>query len=487
MKLLKDILYKVSVNAVYGDTNVKVAQVDFDSRKVVKDSLFVAQKGTSVDGHLYIDKAISLGATTIICEELPIRLEANITFIQVEDSSKTLAIIASNFYDNPSSKLKLIGVTGTNGKTTVASLLYQLLKKSGYKTGLLSTVQILVDTTVFNATHTTPDSVTINYYLHQMVLLGVDYCFMEVSSHGIHQKRTEGLEFAGGIFTNLSHDHLDYHVSFASYRDVKKSFFDSLPKTAFALTNLDDKNGNIMLQNTKARKRTYALKTLADYKAKIIEKSFSGTLISINDTEFWTKLIGNFNAYNLAAIIGVAYELGLEKLEILTIISQLESVSGRFEHLVSDNGVIAIVDYAHTPDALRNVLQTINDIRTNNEKLITVIGCGGDRDRTKRPKMAHIASQLSTQAIFTSDNPRTENPDTILEEMEEGVSAENLKKIITISDRRQAIKTACKFSETGDILLIAGKGHENYQEISGERFHFDDLVEVKKYFNLLKK
>jgi len=487
LKLLKDILYKVSVNAVYGDTNVKVVQVDFDSRKVVKDSLFVAQKGTSVDGHLYIDKAISLGATTIICEELPIRLEANITFIQVEDSSKTLAIIASNFYDNPSSKLKLIGVTGTNGKTTVASLLYQLLKKSGYKTGLLSTVQILVDTTVFNATHTTPDSVTINYYLHQMVLLGVDYCFMEVSSHGIHQKRTEGLEFAGGIFTNLSHDHLDYHVSFASYRDVKKSFFDSLPKTAFALTNLDDKNGNIMLQNTKARKRTYALKTLADYKAKIIEKSFSGTLISINDTEFWTKLIGNFNAYNLAAIIGVAYELGLEKLEILTIISQLESVSGRFEHLVSDNGVIAIVDYAHTPDALRNVLETINNIRTNNEKLITVIGCGGDRDKTKRPKMAHIASQLSTQAIFTSDNPRTENPDTILEEMEEGVSAENLKKIITISDRRQAIKTACKFSETGDILLIAGKGHENYQEISGERFHFDDLVEVKKYFNLLKK
>ena len=487
MKLLKDILYKVSVNAVYGDTNVKVAQVDFDSRKVVKDSLFVAQNGTSVDGHLYIDKAISLGATTIICEELPIRLEANITFIQVEDSSKTLAIIASNFYDNPSSKLKLIGVTGTNGKTTVASLLYQLFKKSGYKTGLLSTVQILVDTTVFNATHTTPDSVTINSYLHQMVLLGVDYCFMEVSSHGIHQKRTEGLEFAGGIFTNLSHDHLDYHVSFASYRDVKKSFFDSLPKTAFALTNLDDKNGNIMLQNTKARKRTYALKTLADYKAKIIEKSFSGTLISINDTEFWTKLIGNFNAYNLAAIIGVAYELGLEKIEILTIISQLESVSGRFEHLVSDNGVIAIVDYAHTPDALKNVLETINDIRTNNEKLITVIGCGGDRDKTKRPKMAHIASQLSTQAIFTSDNPRTENPDTILEEMEEGVSAENLKKIITISDRRQAIKTACKFSEAGDILLIAGKGHENYQEISGERFHFDDLVEVKKYFNLLKK
>ena len=487
MKLLKDILYKVSVNAVFGDTNTEVTQIAFDSRTIKNGAVFVAQKGVSVDGHLYIDKAISLGATSIICEVLPEEMQRGITFIQVEDSNTTLAIIASNFYNNPSSKLKLIGVTGTNGKTTVASLLYKLLKKSGYKTGLLSTVQILVDTTVFKATHTTPNSVTINYYLHQMVLLGVDYCFMEVSSHGIHQKRTEGLEFAGGIFTNLSHDHLDYHVSFATYRDVKKSFFDSLPKTAFALTNLDDKNGNIMLQNTKARKRTYALKTLADYKAKIIEKSFSGTLLSINGIEVWTKLIGNFNAYNLAAIIGTAYELGLEKLEVLTIVSQLESVSGRFEHLVSDTGIIAIVDYAHTPDALKNVLETINDIRSDNEKLITVIGCGGDRDKTKRPKMAHIASQLSTQAIFTSDNPRTENPDTILEEMEVGVSAENLKKTITISDRRQAIKTACKFSETGDILLIAGKGHENYQEINGERFHFDDLVEVKKYFNLLKK
>mgnify|MGYP000005628637 FL=1 len=487
MKLLKDILYKVSVNAVYGDTNMEVTQIAFDSRTIKNGAVFVAQKGVSVDGHLYIDKAISLGATSIICEVLPEEMQRGITFIQVEDSNTTLAIIASNFYNNPSSKLKLIGVTGTNGKTTVASLLYQLLKKSGYKTGLLSTVQILVDTTVFKATHTTPDSVTINNYLHQMVLLGVDYCFMEVSSHGIHQKRTEGLEFAGGIFTNLSHDHLDYHNSFASYRDVKKIFFDSLPKKAFALTNLDDKNGTVMLQNTKARKRTYALKTLADYKAKIIEKSFSGTLLSINGIEVWTKLIGNFNAYNLAAIIGTAYELGLEKLEVLTIVSQLESVSGRFEHLVSDTGVIAIIDYAHTPDALKNVLETINDIRSDNEKLITVIGCGGDRDKTKRPKMAHIASQLSTQAIFTSDNPRTENPDTILEEMEVGVSAENLKKTITISDRRQAIKTACKFSETGDILLIAGKGHENYQEINGERFHFDDLVEVKKYFNLLKK
>ena len=487
MKILKDILYKVSVNTIYGDTNLEISQIDFDSRAVIEGSLFVAQKGVSVDGHLFIDKAIGLGATSVICEILPEKKQENITFIQVDDSNTSLAIIASNFYDNPSSKLKLIGVTGTNGKTTIASLLYQLYKKAGFKVGLLSTVQILVDTIVYESTHTTPDSVTINNYLNQMVIQGVTHCFMEVSSHGIHQKRTAGLDFSGGIFTNLSHDHLDYHNSFASYRDVKKTFFDSLPKTAFAITNLDDKNGAVMLQNTKAKKRTYALKTLADYKAKIIEKSFSGTLLSINGIEVWTKLIGNFNAYNLVAIVGAAYELGMDKLEALTIVSQLESVNGRFEHFVSDSGVIAIIDYAHTPDALKNVLETINDIKTDNEKLITVVGCGGNRDKSKRPKMAHIASQLSTQSIFTSDNPRTENPETILEEMEVGVSEENLIKVITISDRRQAIKTACKFSEAGDILLIAGKGHENYQEINGEQFYFDDLVEVKKYFNLLKK
>lgn len=472
---------------IYGDTNLEISQIDFDSRAVKEGSLFVAQRGVSVDGHSFIDKAIRLGATSVICEVLPEQKQENITFIQVDDSNTSLAIIASNFYDNPSSKLKLIGVTGTNGKTTIASLLYQLYKKAGFKVGLLSTVQILVDTIVYESTHTTPDSVSINNYLNQMVVQGVTHCFMEVSSHGIHQKRTAGLDFSGGIFTNLSHDHLDYHNSFASYRDVKKIFFDALPKTAFALTNLDDKNGAIMLQNTKAKKRTYALKTLADYKAKIIEKSFSGTLLSINGVEVWTKLIGNFNAYNLAAIIGAAYELGMDKLEALTIVSQLESVSGRFEHFITDTGVIAIVDYAHTPDALKNVLETINDIRTDNKKLITVVGCGGNRDKTKRPKMAHIASQLSTQSIFTSDNPRTENPETILEEMEVGVSEENLIKTITILDRRQAIKTACKFSEAGDILLIAGKGHENYQEINGEQFYFDDLVEVKKYFNLLKK
>lgn len=487
MKYLKDILYKVPVDAVYGDTAIEISNVIFDSRKIQKGDLFVAQKGVTVDGHLYIEKAIDLGASAILCEELPEEKQENVTYIQVQDSNEGLAIVASNFYDNPSHKLKLVGVTGTNGKTTIASLLYELFKKAGYKTGLLSTVKIIVDETEYSATHTTPDSVSINQYLNKMADAGVEYCFMEVSSHGIHQKRTEGLEFCGGIFTNLSHDHLDYHDTFAEYRDVKKAFFDSLGKTAFALVNIDDRNGRVMLQNTKAKQRTYALKTLADYKAKIIEKSFSGTLLSINGVEVWTKLIGSFNAYNLLAIIGAADELGLENFEVLTIVSELESVSGRFEYVVSDQGVTAIVDYAHTPDALKNVLETINEIRTDNEKLITVVGCGGDRDKTKRPKMAHIASELSNQAIFTSDNPRTENPETILEEMEAGVAPENYKKTLTISDRRQAIKTACKFSERGDILLIAGKGHEAYQEIDGERFHFDDLEEVTQCFNLLKK
>jgi len=395
--------------------------------------------------------------------------------------------MASNFYENPSSKIPLIGVTGTNGKTTIASLLYQLFKKAGYKVGLLSTVKVLVDDVEFKATHTTPDSITINGYLDKMIDAGVDFCFMEVSSHGIHQKRTEGLVFTGGIFTNLSHDHLDYHQTFAAYRNVKKEFFDGLPKSAFALTNIDDKNGNFMLQNTQAKKKTYALKTLADFKVKILEKQLSGTLISVDGTEVWTKLIGVFNIYNLTAIIATAELLGLEKLETLTIISELESVSGRFEYVISEDGITAIIDYAHTPDALKNVLETINDIRTGNEKVITVVGCGGDRDQTKRPKMAHIASQLSSQAIFTSDNPRTENPQTILDEMEVGVASENYRKTLTVLDRRQAIKTACKLSEVGDIILIAGKGHENYQEINGLRSSFDDLVEVKNCFNQLKK
>ena len=462
-------------------------QVAFDSRKIEKNDVFVAQKGAALDGHLYIDKAISLGAMTIVCEDIPEDKKEGVTYLQVEDANIALAIMSANFYDNPSRKIPLIGITGTNGKTTIASLLYQLFKKAGYKVGLLSTVIIKVDETEFKATHTTPDSVTINRYLDAMIDAGVDYCFMEVSSHGIHQKRTAGLTFAGGIFTNLSHDHLDYHNTLSEYRDVKKQFFDALPKSAFALTNIDDKNGSFMLQNTRASKKTYALKTLADFKSKILEKQFSGTLITVEGTEVWTKLIGVFNIYNLTAIIATAELLGLDRLEVLTIVSQLESVSGRFEYIVSNDGVIAIVDYAHTPDALKNVLETINDIKTGHENILTVVGCGGDRDKLKRPKMAHIATQLSTQVIFTSDNPRTENPQTILEEMGLGVLSENEIKTVTVLNRKQAIKTACKLSKPGDIILIAGKGHENYQEINGVRSHFDDLDEVQNCFNQLKK
>lgn len=470
-----------------GDTDVAIKEIVFDSRKVSRNDVFIAQKGVQVDGHLFIEKAINLGAVSVVCEEFPTETKEGVTYIKVENSSSALAIMAANFYDNPSKKFPLVGVTGTNGKTTIASLLYQLFTKAGYKVGLLSTVKILVGDEEFKATHTTPDSITINKYLDLMLEDGVEYCFMEVSSHGIHQKRSEGLTFAGGIFTNLSHDHLDYHKTFAEYRDVKKQFFDGLPKSAFAITNIDDKNGTYMLQNTKAKKYSYALKTVADYKTKILEKQFSGTLITVDGTEVWTKLIGTFNIYNLTAIIATAELLGLERLEILTIVSQLESVSGRFQYLVSEDGVIAIVDYAHTPDALKNVLETINDIRTGNEELITVVGCGGDRDKTKRPKMANIASQLSNQAIFTSDNPRTEDPQTILDEMEVGVAPENFRKTLSVLDRRQAIKTACKFTKTGDIILIAGKGHENYQEVNGVRTHFDDLEEIKNCFNQLKK
>ena len=484
---MQDILYKVAIKQVFGNTNIEVNELIFDSRKVGKGDVFIAQKGVNVDGHLYVDKAIALGAKAIICQGFSFDRKEGVTYIRVSDANEALAIMASNFYENPSTKFPVVGVTGTNGKTTIASLLYQLFTKAGYKVGLLSTVKILVGDKEYEATHTTPDSVTINRYLDMMLEAGVEYCFMEVSSHGIHQKRTEGLSFAGGIFTNLSHDHLDYHKDFAEYRNVKKKFFDELPKSAFALTNIDDKNGNFMLQNTQAKKYSYALKTMADFKAKILEKQLSGTLMSVDNTEVWTKLIGVFNVYNLTAIIATAQLLGLEKLEILTIVSQLESVNGRFEYVVSDDGVTAIVDYAHTPDALKNVLETINDIRTNNEKVITVVGCGGDRDKSKRPKMAHIAAHLSNQAIFTSDNPRTEDPQSILDEMEAGISPEHYNKTLTVINRQQAIKTACKLSNAGDIILIAGKGHESYQEINGVRTHFNDLEEVTNCFNQLKK
>jgi len=476
----------VAINSVSGNTAIKINEIHFDSRSVGVNDVFVAQRGWQVDGHDYIEKAISNGASVVVCEALPNSILDSVTFIEVDNSSSALAVMASNFYGNPSSKLKLVGITGTNGKTTVATLLYELFLKANKKVGLLSTVKVMVNANAYKATHTTPDSIAINKHLANMVAEGVEYCFMEASSHGIHQKRSEGLTFAGGIFTNLSHDHLDYHKTFAEYRDVKKSFFDQLPKGAFALTNADDKNGLYMLQNTKASKSTYALKSYADSKVKILEKQFSGTLLSINGTEVWTKLIGEFNAYNLLAIATTAGLLGLDKIEVLTIISRLESVSGRFEYVISDQQVIGIVDYAHTPDALKNVLKTINDIRTGNETVITVVGCGGDRDRTKRPKMGNIASEFSNQVIFTSDNPRSEDPKDILDEIEKGVSPENFKKTLTIIDRKQAIKTACKLANQGDIILVAGKGHENYQEIKGERFHFDDLEELNNNFNQLK-
>ena len=487
MTELKDILYKVTINAVVGSTSVKVNAVDFDSRKISKNDVFVAIKGSVADGHKFIDVAINNGAVAIICEELPINLQDGITYIQVESASQALAFMASNYYENPSENLKLVGVTGTNGKTTVATLLYQLFKKAGYKVGLLSTVKIMVDDKEYKATHTTPDSLTINKFLSLMNDEGVEFCFMEVSSHGIHQNRTEGLKFEGGIFTNLSHDHLDYHDTFAEYRDVKKSFFDNLPKDAFALVNIDDKNGLVMLQNTKARKITYALKTYADYKAQILENQLGGLLLKVNESEVWTRLIGNFNAYNILAIYATAELLGLEKVENLRLISELESVSGRFQYLISDEKITAIVDYAHTPDALQNVLETINSIRTKNEELITVVGCGGDRDKTKRPKMGHIASTLSTKVIFTSDNPRSEVPETIIEEIEKGVEPQNFKKIVSIVDRRQAIKTACQLAQPNDIILIAGKGHETYQEIKGERFDFDDYKIVEEFLKQLQK
>lgn len=487
MTFLKDILYKVTINAVVGSTSTAVNKIEFDSRKIETNDVFVAIRGTVTDGHNYIAKAITNGASSVVCEVLPDSLQDGITYIEVANSNQALAYMAANYYEHPSENLKLVGVTGTNGKTTVTSLLYQLFKKAGYKVGLLSTVKIMVDNTEHKATHTTPDSLTINKYLKLMNHEGVEFCFMEASSHGIHQSRTEGLKFAGGIFTNLSHDHLDYHNTFAEYRDVKKSFFDQLPKNAFALSNIDDKNGLVMLQNTQAKKFTYALKNYADFRAQILENEFSGLLLKVNESELWTKLIGSFNAYNILAIYGAAELLGLEKNEILRLISELENVSGRFQYFISEEKITAIVDYAHTPDALKNVLETINSIRTKNEELITVVGCGGDRDKTKRPKMAQISSALSTKVIFTSDNPRSEDPDAIIKDMESGVEPQNFKKTLSITDRKQAIKTACQMAEANDIILIAGKGHEIYQEIKGERFDFDDYKIVSDFLKQLQK
>jgi len=485
--LLKDILFGVSLSAVSGDTNVLVNQIQFDSRKVGLDDVFVAIKGLTTDGHNFIQNTIEQGAKVIVCEDMPELIVNGITYVKVTSGNQALAIMASNYYGVPSKNLKLVGVTGTNGKTTVTSLLYSLFKKAGYKVGLISTIKIWVGDTEYPTTHTTPDALTINRYLHMMNEAGVAYCFMEVSSHGIHQKRAEGLVFEGAIFTNLSHDHLDYHKTFAAYRDCKKELFDGLSKSAFALTNLDDKNGMVMLQNTKAKKQTYALKSFADYRGQILENQLNGQLLKIDGNELWTKLIGDFNAYNVLAIYAAADLLGLEKLEILRLISELENVDGRFQYFISKKKITAIVDYAHTPDALKNVLTTIDTLRTGNENVITVVGCGGDRDKSKRPVMGHIASEFSDQVIFTSDNPRSESPTLIIEEMEAGVEPQNSRKVLAIENRRQAIKTACKMAAQDDIILIAGKGHENYQETNGVRIEFDDFKEVKAALGQMDK
>ncbi len=487
MKLLKDILYGVGLSAVRGETNVMVNAIHFDSRQIGIDDVFVAVPGTQVDGHRFIQKAVNSGAKAVVCEVFPELTVNGVTYLQVDSSQKALAVMAANYYDNPSKNLKLVGVTGTNGKTTVTTLLYNLFRNAGYKVGLISTIKIMVDDKAHATGHTTPDSLTINNYLQLMCQEGVEYCFMEVSSHGIHQKRAEGLQFEGAIFTNLSHDHLDYHKTFANYRDTKKKLFDGLSKKAFALTNVDDKNGKVMLQNTKARKVTYALKSYADYRAQILERQLNGQLLKIDGDELWTKLIGDFNAYNLLAIYATADILGLEKLETLQLLSELETVEGRFQYFISKGKITAIVDYAHTPDALKNVLITINALRTGNENVITVVGCGGDRDKSKRPVMGHIATEMSNQAIFTSDNPRTESPSAIIKEMESGVEPQNTKKVLAIESRKQAIRTACKLAAENDIILVAGKGHETYQETNGVRADFDDFKEVQSALKELDK
>lgn len=485
--ILKELLHNVKILETIGSIDREVSSVEFDSRKIGSNSLFVAQSGTQVDGHDFIEKSVQMGAVAVVCEIKPENLDPNATYIIVENSSVALGFIASNLYGNPTEKLKLIGITGTNGKTTTATLTYNLLESLGYATILVSTIRTLVHGKEYESSHTTPDILTLNKIFSEAVEAGCEYAVMEVSSHGIHQNRIAGLKFEIGVFSNISHDHLDYHKTFAEYIKAKKKFFDELPKSAKALTNIDDKNGIVMLQNSPAKRYSYALKTDADFKAKILENQFSGMLLMLDGKEFWTPLIGLFNAYNLLAVYSVAKLLGFEQEEIMTHLSSLKNVDGRFQSFISKGGIITIIDYAHTPDALENVLNTIQNIRTRNEKLITVVGCGGDRDRTKRPEMARIASQQSELAIFTSDNPRSEDPELILEEMEAGVEPQNYKKTLKISDRKEAIKTALKMAEKKDIILIAGKGHETYQEIKGVKHHFDDLEITIELSNQLNK
>ena len=475
MKLLKDILYRAGIEEVIGSTNVAIENVCIDSRSAKKFSLFIAVKGTLVDGHKFIQKSIDQGALAIVCEDLPETLLPEVNYIQVKNSRFAAGIIASNFFDNPSENLKLVGITGTNGKTTAATLLYELFMGLGYKVGLISTVRNLVNGEEIKATHTTPDPISLNQLLAEMVEVGCEYCFMEVSSHALDQHRVAGIQFTGAIFTNISHDHLDYHGSFDHYIKSKKMLFDNLPSTSFALVNMDDRNGDVMVQNTKAKVITYGLKSMADRKAKILENNLTGLILNIDGQEVITRLIGSFNAYNVLSVYGAAIELKEEKLQILTTLSNLHSPEGRFQFIKTENNVLGIVDYAHTPDALENVLSTIHELRTGNEKLITLVGCGGDRDKDKRPEMARIAAEGSDKVILTSDNPRSEEPEAILADMKKGLDPVLIRKAVSIVDRAEAIRTACMLDQPGDIILVAGKGHEKYQEIKGKKFAFDDM------------
>lgn len=484
---LKDLLYKVELNEITGNVDLEINSVESDSRKVQPGTLFIAQSGTQVDGHDFIPKSIERGAIAIVCERKPEQIDPKVTYVVVINSSVAVGIIASNLYGNPTEKLKLIGITGTNGKTTTATLTYNLLESLGYATVLISTIRILVHGNEYPSSHTTPDILTLNKIFSQAVAAGCEYAVMEVSSHGIHQNRIAGLNFQIGVFSNITHDHLDYHKTFAEYIKAKKKFFDELPKTASALTNLDDKNGVVMLQNSSAKRYSYALKTDADFKAKILENQFDGMLLMLDGKEFWTPLIGQFNAYNLLAVYSIASLLGIDREEILTHLSKLKNVDGRFQTYKSKGGIVAIVDYAHTPDALENVLNTIQNIRTRNEKLITVVGCGGDRDKIKRPEMGKMAARMSDLAIFTSDNPRSEDPEEILKEIEAGVEPQFYNKTLKITDRKEAIKTAYKMADRNDIILIAGKGHETYQEVKGVKHHFDDLETAQELSNQLNK
>jgi len=481
---LDELFDSIKIQSLKGNRNVEVNNLHFDSRKVQKGDLFVACRGTISDGHNYIEAVEAQGASVIVCEELPQVSNAETTYIVVEDSLTTLSQLAHNYYGKPTENIQLVGVTGTNGKTTIATLLYKLFKNLGYKVGLLSTVCNYVDDKEIPSTHTTPDPLQLNALLAQMVEQGCEYCFMEVSSHAIDQKRIGALDFKGGIFTNITHDHLDYHKTFDNYLKVKKTFFDHLGKKSFALTNADDKNGKLMLQNTKAHKFLYSTRSFADFRCRILEKHFTGMLLEIDDVEIWTNFIGDFNAHNLLSVYGAARLLNQSKEEVLTAISELKSVDGRFESIISPEGVMAIVDYAHTPDALKNVLESIDVLRTRNEQVITVVGAGGDRDKTKRPLMAKISAELSDKVILTSDNPRSEEPDKIISDMKEGVDASNQRKVLAITDRKEAIRTACMLAQKNDIILVAGKGHEDYQEIKGIKHHFDDKEVIQEIFKL---